>query len=291
MYTGSSDQTVCAYDIKSGSCTYKFSFRGRVMCLHVAFGKLFVGLSSGYVTVVDLKTNECIDQFNCHVPNKISCLSSGTEGQRSLLCTGSFDATITIRDQMTGLLIRHIKDHKLTVLCMQVVENVLYSGSADTVVRSHNINTGELLRSYSGHTMSVSGLQALGGVLVTSSLDKIVRCYDIETGELLQLYGGNTNMIFSLCVLGNMIYTGCRDGRLSSVKLDLRKYHSCKWRNCSLKFGVLSHFKQHVEDHINETVNLKDCFWRECLHTFFGHNQSEVIQEAKKHILSHVQMA
>ncbi|XP_046860013.1 zinc finger protein 106-like [Xenia sp. Carnegie-2017] len=107
--------------------------------------------------------------------------------------------------------------------------------------------------------MSVSGLQALGGVLVTSSLDKIVRCYDIETGELLQLYGGNTNMIFSLCVLGNMIYTGCRDGRLSSVKLDLRKYHSCKWRNCSLKFGVLSHFKQHVEDHINETVNLKDC--------------------------------
>ena len=80
----------------------------------------------------------------------------------------------------TGLLLRHIKDHKLTVLCMHVVENILYSGSADTVVQSHNINTGELVRSYTGHTMSVSGVQALGGVLVTSSLDRIIRCFDIK---------------------------------------------------------------------------------------------------------------
>jgi WD40 repeat protein len=77
-------------------------------------------------------------------------------------------------------LLRQIKDHKLTVLCMHVVENILYSGSADTVVQSHNINTGELVRSYTGHTMSVSGLQALGGVLVTSSLDRIIRCFDIK---------------------------------------------------------------------------------------------------------------
>ena len=52
-----------------------------------------------YPLYFSLQTNECIDQFNCHEPSRISCLASATEGQRSLLCTGSFDSTITIRDQ------------------------------------------------------------------------------------------------------------------------------------------------------------------------------------------------
>ncbi|KAJ7389243.1 hypothetical protein OS493_032711 [Desmophyllum pertusum] len=54
LFTGSNDQTVRSYNIKSGVCTHKFTFDGRVMCLHAAFDLLFVGLSTGIVASIDL---------------------------------------------------------------------------------------------------------------------------------------------------------------------------------------------------------------------------------------------
>ena len=35
------------------------------MCLHVAFGKLFVGLSSGFVAVIDLKVSKVYRRGDC----------------------------------------------------------------------------------------------------------------------------------------------------------------------------------------------------------------------------------
>ena len=35
------------------------------MCLHVAFGKLFVGLSSGFVAVIDLKVSKVYRISSC----------------------------------------------------------------------------------------------------------------------------------------------------------------------------------------------------------------------------------
>ena len=39
---------------QSGVCTHKFTFDGRVMCLHAAFDLLFVGLNTGIVASIDL---------------------------------------------------------------------------------------------------------------------------------------------------------------------------------------------------------------------------------------------
>ena len=46
--------TVCLVYFQSGVCTHRFAHDGRVMCLHAAFDLLFVGLSTGIVTSIDL---------------------------------------------------------------------------------------------------------------------------------------------------------------------------------------------------------------------------------------------
>ncbi|KAL9957619.1 hypothetical protein ACROYT_G034539 [Oculina patagonica] len=286
LFTGSNDQTVRSYNIKSGVCTHKFTHDGRVMCLHAAFDHLFVGLSTGIVASIDLVSNKLLERLHCHEPRGVSCLTTATEGQRKLLCSGSFDSTIAIRDCKSGILLRTFSDHNMTVLCLQVVENILYSGSADMKVQAHNLNSGELLRCFEGHTMSVSGLQVVGSVLVTSCLDKLIRCYDLVTAELLQVYGGQMDMIFSVHVNGGRIYSGARDGSVVAAKLDLRVYHPCKWRECKLNFGVAAHLKNHIREyHVMEQGTVEACHWADCGHQFSADDDISVVL---KHVLGHV---
>lgn len=286
LFTGSNDQSVRSYNIKTGACTYKFTFDGRVMCLHAAFGVLFVGLNTGVVASIDLVANKLLERLPCHEPRGVSCLTAATEGQRRLLCCGSFDSTISIRDYKTGLLIRSISDHSMTVLCLQVVDDILYSGSADMKVQAHNLNTGDLLRSFDGHTASVSGLQVVGRVLVTSCLDKLIRCYDVTSGDLLQVYGGQMDMIFSVLVSNGRIFSGGRDGSVVAVKLDLRVYHPCKWQNCSLNFGIASHLRDHIKEyHVIEQGTVGACHWFQCGHQFSAEDDISVVL---KHVLGHV---
>ena len=41
--------------------------------------------------------------------------------------------------------------------------------------------------------------------------------------DVLNVYSPSMTIYFQL-----QIYTGCRDGRVSGIKIDLRKYHCCK---------------------------------------------------------------
>lgn len=58
--------------------------------------------------------------FECHGPRGASCLATAQEGVRRLLLVGSFDSTISVRDAKNGLLLRSLRDHAQTVLCIQV---------------------------------------------------------------------------------------------------------------------------------------------------------------------------
>ena len=53
--------------------------------------------------IVLFQSNTCVDRLHCHEPRGISCLTTATEGQRRLLCTGSYDSTVSIRDQKVAI--------------------------------------------------------------------------------------------------------------------------------------------------------------------------------------------
>uniref|UniRef100_A0A4W3GBY0 Uncharacterized protein n=1 Tax=Callorhinchus milii TaxID=7868 RepID=A0A4W3GBY0_CALMI len=90
--------------------------------------------------VVCLQSNRQLDVFECHGPRAVSCLSSAQEGSRRLLLVGSYDCTISVRDAKNGLLLRTLEGHTKTVLCMKVVNDLVFSGSSDHSVHAHNIH-------------------------------------------------------------------------------------------------------------------------------------------------------
>ncbi|KTF77197.1 hypothetical protein cypCar_00034077, partial [Cyprinus carpio] len=138
------------------------------------------GLANGSVITFSLRNNKQLDVFECHGPRAVSCLATAQEGARRILLVGSYDTTISVRDSKSGLLLRTLEGHSKTVLCMKVVNDLVFSGSSDQSVHAHNIHTGELVRIYKGHSHAVTVVAILGKVMVTACLDKLVRVYELQ---------------------------------------------------------------------------------------------------------------
>lgn len=288
LYTGSSDQTIRCYSIKSKKCLEQLALPDRVLYLHIAWNILYAGTASGSVASYDVKTLKQLDVFECHGPRGVSCLGTAQEGARRLLLVGSYDSTISVRDAKSGLLLRSLEGHTKTVLCMKVVNDLVFSGSSDTSVHAHNIHTGELVRIYKGHGHAVTSIVILGKVMVTACLDKLVRVYELQSHDRLQVYGGHSDMVMCMAVHKSVIYTGCYDGSVQAVKLNLMKNYRCWWQNCSLIFGMQDHLLQHLtKDHSNQNLQTVKCRWRGC-DTFFA-TQHSVRQELPEHMQTHVE--
>uniref|UniRef100_UPI0037E7FF14 zinc finger protein 106 n=1 Tax=Semicossyphus pulcher TaxID=241346 RepID=UPI0037E7FF14 len=284
LYSGSSDQTIRCYSLKTRELEQQFSLSDRVLCLHSRWKFLYAGLANGTVVTFNLKTNKQTDVFECHGPRAVSCLASSQEGARRILLVGSYDSTISVRDAKNGLLLRTLEGHTKTVLCMKVVNDLVFSGSSDQCVYAHNIHTGELVRVYKGHNHAVTVVSILGKVMVTACLDKLVRVYDLQSHEQLQVYGGHKDMVMCMAIHKNMIYTGCYNGSVEAVKLNLMQNFRCWWHGCSLVFGITEHLQQHlINDHTSVNVQTLKCRWKNCEEFFCSRNSS------KQGMLAHMQ--
>jgi len=274
LYSGSSDQTIRCYSLKTMECEQQFSLSDRVLCLHNRWKVLYAGLANGTVVTFNLKTNKQLDEFDCHGPRAVSCLASAQEGARKVLLVGSYDSSISVRDAKNGLLLRTLEGHTKTVLCMKVVNDLVFSGSSDQSVHAHNIHTGELVRIYKGHSHAVTVVAVLGKVMVTACLDKLVRIYELQSHDRLQVYGGHKDMVMCMAIHKSMIYTGCYDGSVQAVRLNLMQNYRCWWHGCSMIFGVREHLQQHlVNDHSN--ASLLKCRWKNCDEVFGGRSCSK----------------
>uniref|UniRef100_A0A8C1DC90 Zinc finger protein 106 n=1 Tax=Cyprinus carpio carpio TaxID=630221 RepID=A0A8C1DC90_CYPCA len=269
LYSGSSDQTIRCYNLKTTECVEQLALPDRVLCLHNRWKILYAGLANGSVITFSLRNNKQLDVFECHGPRAVSCLATAQEGARRILLVGSYDATISVRDAKSGLLLRTLEGHSKTVLCMKVVNDLVFSGSSDQSVHAHNIHTGELVRIYKGHSHAVTVVAILGKVMVTACLDKLVRVYELQSHDRLQVYGGHSDMVMCMVIHKSMIYTGCYDGSVRAVRLNLIQNYRCWWYGCTLIFGVMEHLQQHLlNDHTSPAQQTFKCRWRNC-DTFF----------------------
>uniref|UniRef100_A0A669EDY0 Zinc finger protein 106 n=1 Tax=Oreochromis niloticus TaxID=8128 RepID=A0A669EDY0_ORENI len=278
LYSGSSDQIIRCYSLRTRELEQQFSLSDRVLCLHSRWKTLYAGLANGTVVTFNLKTNKQMDVFECHGPRAVSCLASSQEGARRILLVGSYDSTISVRDAKNGLLLRTLEGHTKTVLCMKVVNDLVFSGSSDQCVYAHNIHTGELVRVYKGHSHAVTVVAILGKVMVTACLDKLVRVYDLQSHDQLQVYGGHKDMVMCMAIHKNMIYTGCYDGSVQAVKLNLMQNYRCWWHGCSLVFGLIEHLQQHlINDHTSANFQTLKCRWKNCEVFFSARNTSKQV--------------
>lgn len=298
LYTASLDGLLRSYDVETGECTDSFDIQAPVTCSALAWGKVYLGLQTGHVTVFNAKTRKLQDSFYCsNVP--VHCMTTTTEGAQKLLCTVSLDGSVTVRDPSTGLLFRCLDGCVQPPCCILVNNGSVYTTSSDRTIRLHELRTGCLQKVYECKS-SATGIHFQKGFIICCSFDGLIRFYRIKDFSCEMLYyGAGKNMVTSMDVSGPLIATGNRKGKLEVIKIDKSHLQTCEIRGCNLRFAREEDLLQHLRrEHIGlagaaaaaaaggsrAAGGSMTCPWTQCQMSFSG---PHCAKDFEKHLMDH----
>ena len=114
----------------------------------------------------------------------------GLEGNR--VASASGDGKTMLWDITTGERIRTFEGHERGLASIEFKDNTIVSGSRDYKIKVWNASTGECVRTLSGHDKLVRALSfdPKSGMLVSGSYDRTVKVWDLKTGKMLREFQG-----------------------------------------------------------------------------------------------------
>ena len=143
LASGSSDNTIKIWDIKSGTCTNTLTGHNDWVNA-LAFdspGILASGSDDHTIKIWDIKTGTCSKTLTGH-NNWVRALAFGPGG---ILASGSEDNTIKMWDIKSGICSNTLDVHKGSVLALAFDPNgILASGSIDNTIKIWNRDTSPL---------------------------------------------------------------------------------------------------------------------------------------------------
>ncbi|KAI7871462.1 WD40-repeat-containing domain protein [Spinellus fusiger] len=206
LITGSDDQSVNVYDIKSGKLIRVLNGHSSgVWALKYIGNTLVTGSTDRSLKVWDITTGECKYTFQGHAstvrcliiitPEELSVNGSTPVQQPSqpLIVSGSRDATLKV--------------WRLPNLNEEEEKEERADEDEDTVEKSPY-----LLHTLNGHAQSVRTLAAHGNTVVSGSYDYSVRVWDVEEGKAKHVLNGHLQKVYSVvidskrnrCISGSM---------------------------------------------------------------------------------------
>ncbi len=215
LFSGSWDNTIKAWDIKTRKCIATFNgHEESVLSIAVAGQTLFSGSGDYTIKAWDIKTGECIATLEGH---EDSVLSIAVVGQT--LFSGSYDKTIKAWDIKTGECIATFKGHKKSVYSLAVVGQTLFSGSGDYTIKAWDIKTGECIATFKGHEHWIYSLAVVGQTLFSGSRDYTIKAWDIKTGDCIATFKGREHSVgslYSIAVAGPTLFSGSGDNKIKA---------------------------------------------------------------------------
>ncbi|XP_076816166.1 uncharacterized protein LOC143462045 isoform X3 [Clavelina lepadiformis] len=220
------------------SCQFQatklLDYSSSLLCMHRNNNLLYLGARDGRVVVFNKDQHQIQDILDCHSPHAVCCLTTGTDGARRVLCCGSSDCRVSVRDATDGLLLRILSGHTKTVNCLQLINHLLYSGSSDRSVLVHDIHSGDMVHRFLGlHGGSIKMLKVHFTSIVTLCLDKKLR---VLRNEKPPIYGIPKSIdglplcmhLYQSDVTGDqcrpgmvvpVVCIGCQDGKIQIIPL------------------------------------------------------------------------
>ncbi len=200
LVSGSSDDTIKAWDLKSGQCLKTLSGHpSSVCCLAIApSGELVSGSADTTIKVWDLKSGQCLKTLSGHI-RAVRCLAIAPSGE---LVSGSRDKTIKVWDLRSGKCLKTLEGHTDAVDCLAIAESgELVSGSDDNTIKVWDLKSGQCLKTLSGHTSSVTCLALTqSGELISGSQDTTIKVWDLKSGKCLKTLSGHTYSVDCLAI-------------------------------------------------------------------------------------------
>ncbi|KAK4511785.1 uncharacterized protein ATC70_003784 [Mucor velutinosus] len=164
--------------------------------------------------VWNVKTNQCTRTVENEHDGSILCMRVNKD--RSLLLTGSSDATCTIWSLPDLAPIRKLRGHGHSVLDVCFVHgNRIVTASRDHTLRLWNQDTGEEILHMLGHTNSVNAVETVDEHrVVSASGDATLKLWDVATGECIRTLQGHRLGLACVRYDGKHLYSGGLEGKI-----------------------------------------------------------------------------
>ncbi|KAJ7291150.1 WD40 repeat-like protein [Mycena rebaudengoi] len=212
MVTGSSDCSVCVWDLSSpppfvGDDAGEGEVRGVVRAVLKGHGGGVLDLRIDEKWIVSCSKDAAIriwarDTLELHHTLR------GHEGpvnavgmQSGRVVSASGDGKMILWDIESGERIRTFEGHDRGLACIEFKEDLIISGSNDCKIKVWSASTGECLRTLVGHEALVRALSfdVRSGRLVSASYDRTVRVWDLGNGRLIREFkDSHTSHIFDV---------------------------------------------------------------------------------------------
>ncbi|KAH0830744.1 WD40-repeat-containing domain protein [Lanmaoa asiatica] len=168
LFTGSKDRTVREWDLNTNKV------RRRVVGMHAS-------------SVLSL----CVTATTLRVPEEGTCASvdHGREAHKSseagILVSGGSDCRVVVWDLAKFKLMKVLRDHQDSVLCVRIDSGRLVSCSKDRTIRTYAFPCLKSELVLRGHRAAVNAVSIAGDMVVSGSGDRSVRVWDARTGALI----------------------------------------------------------------------------------------------------------
>jgi WD40 repeat protein len=202
--SGSGDNTVRVWDLRTGSCSAVLKGHTDVVyAVAVSADGWTAGAGSddNTVCVWDLRTGSCSAVLKGHT-SYVTAVAVTADGRTAV--SGSSDYTVRVWDPRTGSCPAVLKGHTsyVTAVAATADGRTAVSGSWDTTVRVWDLGTGSCSTLLRGHTNSVAAVAvtADGRTAVSGSSDNTVCVWDLRTGSCFALPKGHTSGVVAVAV-------------------------------------------------------------------------------------------
>lgn len=250
IITGSRDQSIRIWDIKTGECVRILSaaastdaalgdvspvaqfHTASVLCLQFDDKILVSGSSDNTCIVWSLPSYTPIGRLSTHTAGVLDvCFDE----HHIVSC--SKDTTICIWDRNTRKLLRQLKGHRGPVNAVAIRGNQIVSASGDALVKLWDLDTGDCIREFKGHHRGLACVQFSedAKTIVSGGNDQDIRVWDAMTGTCLKTLHGHKDLVRTLHLdsRNRRIISGSYDASVKvwsletgKMILDIKQFHS-----------------------------------------------------------------
>ncbi|KAI8373444.1 WD40-repeat-containing domain protein [Choanephora cucurbitarum] len=159
-------------------------------------------------------TSQCIKTIE--ESHNGSILSLQVNKARSIMLSGSSDATCTLWSLPELVPIKRLQGHGHSVLDVCFVDDLIVTASRDHTLRVWDPTTGTEMRRMTGHTASVNAVEPIEGrhQIVSASGDSTLKLWDVESGECLRTMEGHRLGLATVRFNGKHLFSGGLEGKI-----------------------------------------------------------------------------
>ncbi|THH14827.1 hypothetical protein EW146_g5558 [Bondarzewia mesenterica] len=196
MVSGSSDRTVCVWDIWVGTkgeikAEVRAVLRGHmggVLDLRIDQQWIVSCSKDAVIRVWDRSTLELHRTF-CGHEGPVNAVGL----QNGKIVSASGDGKMMLWDIHSGERLRTFEGHDRGLACIEFKNDLIVSGSNDCKIKVWSASTGECIKTLVGHDALVRALafDPASGRLVSASYDRTVKVWDLRTGRMVRQFKHN----------------------------------------------------------------------------------------------------